>query len=57
VIEVMTDDGILSLLASAVDTSRLVTIVERWAGHWRRARSPLAGRVLGRRRRQQSAVA
>jgi hypothetical protein len=57
VIEVMSDDGILSLLASAVDTSRLVTIVERWAGHWRRARSPLAGLMLGRRRRQSSAVA
>lgn len=41
VVEFMTDDGVLSLLASAVDTSRLLSLVERWAGHWRRARSPL----------------
>jgi hypothetical protein len=57
VVEFMTDDGVLSLLASAVDTSRLLTVVERWSGHWRRARSPLVHPFTLRRRRREPAVA
>jgi hypothetical protein len=57
VVELMTDRGVLSLLASAVDTSRLLTVVERWSGHWRRARSPLVHPFSVRRRRQVPAVA
>jgi hypothetical protein len=57
VVEFMTDDGVLSVLASAVDTSRLLTVVERWSGHWRRARSSLVHPFAVRRKRSVSAVA
>lgn len=57
VVEFMTEDGVLSLLASAVDTSRFLTVVERWSGHWRRARSPLVHPFAVRRRRHVPAVA
>jgi len=57
VVEFMTDDGVLSLLASAVDTSRLLSLVERWAGHWRRARSPLVHPFAFRRKRSDPAFA
>ena len=57
VVELMTDDGVLSLLASAVDTSRLLAVVERWSGHWRRARSPLVHPFAVRRKRPVPAVA
>ena len=57
VVEFMTDDGVLSLFASAVDTSRLLAIVERWSGHWRRARSPLVHPFSLRRKRPVPAVA
>lgn len=57
VVEFMTDDGVLSLLACAVDTSRLLAVVERWSGHWRRARSPLVHPFSVRRKRPVPAVA
>jgi hypothetical protein len=44
-------------MASAVDTSLLLTVVERWSGHWRRARSPLVHPFAVRRKRSVSAVA
>ncbi|GEM_PF-2708148 len=49
VLEVFTDEGVLTLLAPAPAVSRLLSLVGRWADQWRWARSS-AGEVRGRKR-------
>jgi hypothetical protein len=57
VLEIDTDDGVLTVLAKVAEVSVLFAEVGRWASHWRLARSPLGVVFGGRRRRQIRQVA
>jgi hypothetical protein len=50
VLEIDSDDGVLTLLAGTPAVSELFASVRDWSQHWRIARSPL-GMVFGARRR------
>ena len=51
VLEIDTEDGVLTVFAAAAEVSVLFGAIGRWSGHWRLARSPL-GLVFGGRRKK-----
>jgi len=51
VVEIDSEEGVLTVLAEAAEVSVLLAAVGRWSGHWRLARSPL-GLVFGGRRKK-----
>jgi hypothetical protein len=57
VLEIDTDDGVLTVLAGAAEVSVLFGAVGRWSGHWRLARSPLGVVFSGRRKKSAREVA
>jgi hypothetical protein len=57
VLEIDSDDGVLTVLAAAPRVSELFAAVGAWSQHWRIARSPLGLVFGGRRRRLASQVA
>ena len=57
VLEIDTDDGVLTVLAAASEVSVLFGAVGRWSSHWRLARSPLGAVFAGRRRKSVRQVA
>ena len=57
VLEIDTDDGVLTVLAPAADVAELFSAVGRWAGLWRLARSPLGVVISGRRKKLAREVA
>jgi hypothetical protein len=57
VLEVDTDEGVLTVLAPAAEVSMLFEAVARWSGSWRLARSPLGLMFGGRRKRLAREVA
>jgi hypothetical protein len=57
VLEIDTDDGVLTVLAAASEVSVLFGGVGRWSSHWRLARSPLGVVFSGRRRKAVRQVA
>ena len=57
VLEIDTDDGVLTLLVAASEVSVLFAAVGRWSSHWRLARSPLGVVFSGRRKKQTREVA
>jgi len=57
VLEIDTDDGVLTVLAAAAEVSVLFGAVGRVVGHWRLARSPLGVVFGGRRKRSVREVA
>ncbi|HXW38201.1 MAG TPA: hypothetical protein VEJ44_00790, partial [Acidimicrobiales bacterium] len=57
VLEIDSDDGVLTLLLAATVVSDLLGAVRNWSQHWRIARSPLGLVFAGRRRRLVGQVA
>jgi hypothetical protein len=57
VLEIDSDDGVLTLLAEATTVSVLFAAIGGWSQHWRIARSPLGLVFGGRLRRVVSQVA
>jgi hypothetical protein len=57
VLEIDTDDGVLTLLAPVAEISVLFGEVGRWSSQWRMARSPLGVVLGGRRKRHLRQVA
>jgi hypothetical protein len=57
VLEIDSDDGVLTLLVGATAVSELFAAVRDWSSHWRIARSPLGVVFGGRRRHLVSQVA
>jgi hypothetical protein len=57
VLEIDTDEGVLTVLAAASEVSVLFSGVARWVSHWRLARSPLGVVFAGRRRKSVRQVA
>jgi hypothetical protein len=57
VLEIDTDDGVLTVLAAVSEVAVLFEAVGRWSSHWRLARSPLGVVFGGRRRRSTRQVA
>ncbi len=55
-LEIDSDEGVLTLLVAATQVSVLFAAVGTWSQHWRIARSPI-GLVFGGRRRLASRVA
>ena len=57
VLEIDTDDGVLTVFAPAAEVSVLFGAVRHWAERWRLARSPLGVVFGGRRKRLAREVA
>jgi len=57
VLEIDTDDGVLTVFAPAADVAELFGGVGRWAGVWRRSGSPLGVVISGRRKKLAREVA
>ena len=57
VLEIDTEEGVLTVLAAAAEVSVLFGGIARVVGHWRLARSPLGVVFGGRRKRSVRAVA
>jgi hypothetical protein len=57
VLEIDTDDGVLTVFAPAADVAELFSAVGRRAGLWRLARSPLGLVISGRRKKLAREVA